>query len=434
MKKIQVIVLAAGVGKRMWPIRMTKSFIPFIGKPLIIHTIENLQHAGFTNILVIGNSRDFPAIKAISMPGITFSYAIQEEAKGMADALMHIHEEIRHTPCLIVNAEDVVQQNLYQQIGKEVVNNTPFIVGKKVSKYFPGGYIQYQGKQITKIIEKPEAGCEPSNVINLVFHFFPDISQFIQIIKKTRSKQDDVYEQALSTYILEMTTKVLLYEGVWYPMKFPWHILDSMEYFLEHKLSEHRGINVKQKKNVVIEGPVYIDDNVTIYENSKIIGPCYIGRNTIIGNNTIIRRSHIEHDCVTGFNTDITRSYIGPHCWFHTNYAGDSVCEENVSMGSGAVLANLRLDEGEIQSAVGSKRITTQRRKLGAIIGRDVRIGVNTSIMPGVKIGQNSFVGAGIVIEQDVQDDSFCYAESNLIVKRNTSVLPASRHDFRTIL
>ena len=65
---------------------------------------------------------------------------------------------------------------------------------------------------------------------------------------------------------------------------------------------------------------MYLGDNVKIFENSKIVGPCYIGDNTVIGNNNIIRQSQIGSGCVTGFNTDITRSYIGDNCWFHSNY------------------------------------------------------------------------------------------------------------------
>ncbi len=156
-----------------------------------------------------------------------------------------------------------------------------------------------------------------------------------------------------------------------------------------------------------------------IFENTKIVGPCYIGPDTIIGNNNIIRQSHIAGGCVTGFNTDITRSYIGDACWFHSNYIGDSVLEGNVSMGSGSVLANLRLDEGTIWSEVGGTRINTMRTKLGTIIGRDVRIGVNTSVMPGVKIGSQSFIGAGTIIDKDISDASFCMAKSTYTLTKN---------------
>ncbi len=222
------------------------------------------------------------------------------------------------------------------------------------------------------------------------------------------------------------------YKGDFASLKYPWHVLDVLDFLLK-RIGEYRGKHVEVKSNVTIEGPVYIEDNVTICENTKIVGPCYIGKNTIIGNNNIIRASHIGADCITGFNTDITRSYVGDACWFHTNYIGDSVLEGNISMGSGGVLANLRLDEKDIYSMVKGERVNTRRNKLGAMIGKNVRIGVNTSIMPGVKIGSGSFIGSGIVLDKDVSENSFCtLRDENYVVTSNaTSMNEETREEFK---
>ncbi|HMR01072.1 MAG TPA: hypothetical protein PKA32_01665, partial [Candidatus Gracilibacteria bacterium] len=47
------------------------------------------------------------------------------------------------------------------------------------------------------------------------------------------------------------------------------------------------------------------------------------------------------------------------------------------------------------------------RNKFGLITGNHVRSGVNTSFMPGVKIGTNVCIGAGIVIGEDIEDNKF---------------------------
>lgn len=146
----------------------------------------------------------------------------------------------------------------------------------------------------------------------------------------------------------------------------------------------------------------------------------------------MVRQSYIGKDCVVGFSTDIARSYIGDHCWFHSNYVGDSVLEGNVSMGSGSVLANLRLDEGEIWSVVRGEKINTHRTKLGAMIGKNVRIGVNVSIMPGVKVGEDSMIGAGVILDKDVPEQSFCVVKNGYEIKKNTKTVHAAsnRQDF----
>ncbi len=46
--------------------------------------------------------------------------------------------------------------------------------------------------------------------------------------------------------------------------------------------------------------------------------------------------------------------------------------------------------------------MSSGRRKLGAILGDEVRTGINVSIFPGVKIGPGSWLGPGAVVEKDV--------------------------------
>ncbi|MFZ5845536.1 MAG: sugar O-acetyltransferase, partial [Patescibacteria group bacterium] len=45
--------------------------------------------------------------------------------------------------------------------------------------------------------------------------------------------------------------------------------------------------------------------------------------------------------------------------------------------------------------------------------------GVNASVMPGVKIGANSFVGAGVVLDGDLPADSFCVTKKAYWVSKN---------------
>ena len=399
------VVLAGGGGKRFWPIQTSKSMVPFLGSTLLVHNLNRLKKTGIADVIVVVHPQDEDISAHVSVPGLKIHTVVQPEPNGMAGAVLAAALLFEGKPCFIMNAEDLVEESLFRELASYVVGDCVVSVGIKVTEYFPGSYFVFEGTRVVGVVEKPGQGNEPSDLVGLVFDYFPDSDRFIELLRMTKSNTDDSYEKALNELLRDGKAKILTYEGYWYPTKYPWHILDIMNELLT-TISEFRGKNIEIKSNVVIEGPVYIGDNVKIFENTKIVGPCYIGDNTIIGNNNIIRHSHIGAGCVTGFNTDITRSYIGDNCWFHSNYIGDSVLEGDVSMGSGTVLANLRLDRGEIVSVVGENRVNTKRTKLGAIIGKNVRIGVNTSIMPGVKIGSNSMVGAGLVVSRDIPDAS----------------------------
>jgi bifunctional UDP-N-acetylglucosamine pyrophosphorylase/glucosamine-1-phosphate N-acetyltransferase len=82
-------------------------------------------------------------------------------------------------------------------------------------------------------------------------------------------------------------------------------------------------------------------------------------------------------------------------------------------MGYGAVTANYRLDHAIIPSVIGGERLDTGRDKLGAMIGADVRIGVNASTMPGVKLGANAWLGSNLPLNRDLKDgERYLKAES----------------------
>ncbi len=412
-------MLAAGRGKRFWPIMTSKSQVTYLDRPLVVHNLLRLKEAGFHDVVIVINPVDVQFYMSLSIPGFVFKTVIQQEALGMGDALLRARDHIGDSSVLVINAEDVVEMSLYQQIIDTMKEGKPFLCAKAVDTYFDGGYLEINDHRVVGIIEKPGERKMPSTLVNLVFHYLPHPKDFFTILEKQTSDQDDAYEKALEVFVKREIVGFIAYSGSWFPTKYPWHVLDVSQYFLR-QIENYRGKDVSISANVTIEGPVYIDDNVKIFEHTKIVGPAYIGKGSIIGNNNIIRKSHIGTRCVTGFNTDITRSYVGDDCWFHSNYIGDSVLEGNVGMGSGAVLANLRLDEGEICSIIKGEKVNTRKKKFGAVIGRNVRIGVNASVMPGVKIGGGSFVGAGVILDKDLPDNKFCMGKIEYIVIDNT--------------
>jgi NDP-sugar pyrophosphorylase family protein len=431
-KEPVVVVLSAGIGKRFAPLLSSKDMFPFLGSSLLELNLKRLENAGFRDIVIVCNSDDQERIENFSFSKLRITTVVQSEPKGMADAISHAKDVVGDRSALILNAEDVVDPSLYTTLYKQTHSATAWIVGKEVSEYFDGGYVVREAERVVGIMEKPGAANTPSDFVNLVFHFFPDMSVFASYLSVATSKKDDQYEMALTSYMKDHVVSMIEYDGAWAPLKYPWHVLDVTALLLS-QLPRRIGKNVKIKKNVIIDGNVYIEDNVTIYENTKITGPCFIGEGSIIGNNNIVRDSHIGRRSVTGFNTDITRSYIGDDCWFHSNYVGDSVLESDISMGSGSVLANLRLDEGHISSVVSKEKVSTQRNKCGALIGSHVRIGVNVSTMPGIKIGAHTSIGAGLTITEDVPEHSFCVGNRpSYTVKKNTRTTDiASREQFR---
>lgn len=423
---MKVILLAAGQSTRLQPLD-DKVLINFCGKTLLEHQIDIISKAGLNDFIIIGNKYNLPKIENIcqNLDG-TFHFAEQKDlTTGMSGCVLAAEHLIQaNEDILIVSTNDLVEENAYHLV-LEAIHRHPkasLLLAKKVNKYFPGGYLEINSEnKIQSIIEKPEPGSEPSDLINLVIHYHYNAQLFIEELKKTQSQNDDLYEVAIDSQINKgIEYYAVPYHGFWQAVKFPWHILELQNYFLEN-LHSHIDSSVILAKNVNIKGHVYLGKNVKIFENSVIKGPVYLGDNTIIANNCLIRDSIIGENSVIGYSSEIARSYLNHKVWTHTNYIGDSIIDQNVSFGSGCVTGNLRFDENEISVNVKNQKIKCGKNKLGAIIGKNVRFGVNTSLMPGIKIGQNSLIGAGLTIDQDIPNSSFVKQnQSNYIVTKNS--------------
>lgn len=425
---MQAIILAGGQGKRMWPIATDKCLIPFLGKPLLFHNLKQLKENIKTEkFVIITTPQNKNQIEKIAQElELNFQLVIQNKPKGMADAILAAKEVIEGE-VLIVNAEDILEPKAYQMTGGDVS-----LAGLQVKKYFPGGYLKVEGDSVKGIVEKPGEGNEPSDLVKLVVDYFKDGKKLVEYLEKVsdpeRSRRDDQYEVALDKMISEgLEVRFSKYDGKWFPLKYPWHVLDITAYFLS-KVEQQISSGSIVSEKAVIEGKVVIEEGAKVFEGAVIKGPAYIGKNCIVGNNSMVRESDLEEGCVTGFNSDITRSYIGANSWFHTNYIGDSVIEGDFGMGSGAVLANLRLDNQTIK--IGEEKLDTDRHKLGLIAGKGSRVGVNVSTMPGVRIGSNSLVGPGVVLHEDVKDNTKIIVKQEYQVSEHTPAL-TSYEEFR---
>ena len=164
---------------------------------------------------------------------------------------------------------------------------------------------------------------------------------------------------------------------------------DPLETFIK-KDDFLKSIPRKVDENIdLIKRRVYIDETVEIKTPIRIEGPVYIGPNCKIGPFSYIRSgTYLEGYNHVG-NSEIKNSLIleGSNMP-HFNYVGDSIIGRNCNFGAGAKTANLRLDEGYIRLN-GEK---TGRKKLGVVMGDNVKIGINVCLYPGEIIESNSFV------------------------------------------
>ena len=152
-----------------------------------------------------------------------------------------------------------------------------------------------------------------------------------------------------------------------------------------------------------INTPLLIGENATVRSGTAIYSGTLIGKNLATGHNAVIREENAIGDNFSIWNNS-TIDYgckIGNRVKVHCNcyVAQFTTLEDDVFLAPGVTIAN---------DLYPGMKVSSENMR-GPHLEKGVQVGVNSTILPYVRIGKGSVVGSGSVVTKDVPPHSLVY-------------------------
>lgn len=154
------VILAGGTGSRLYPLTKVtnKHLLPVYDKPMIFYPLQTLVSAGIKDIMIVsgrGHAGHFlELLGSGSEMGVHFTFEIQEEAGGIAQALSFAEDFVDGDNVAVVLGDNIFQDNIKEDVLTFKSGAKIFL--KEVTDAQRFGVAELEGNKVVGIEEKPK--------------------------------------------------------------------------------------------------------------------------------------------------------------------------------------------------------------------------------------------------------------------------------------
>lgn len=341
---MKAVVLVGGGGTRLRPLThaIPKPLVPVLNEPLVAVLLRHLASHGVDEVVLAASASDKRIEEAIGDGAafgikVTYSYETEMLGSGLAvkDAARHFNEAFFVCNGDVLTNVDLTAMHAAHKARAAIMSI--FLAPVEDPSAFGTAAIEADNR-ITKFVEKPPRGTEPSNLVNAgTWLFEPEVLALIP-----DQKMDGSIERLVMPGLIAAGRLLLGFpsDAYWLDVGTPERYLQIHADVLGGKLPAWLPSHAKDD-TLVGEGTNIADDAV-------IVGPSSIGSNCEIGAGATIERSIVWDGVSIGAGAVVRESIVGAGCIIGAN----AVIE-------GAILAN------------------------GATVAEGVKLAPGTHLMPG---------------------------------------------------